>query len=211
MTTAAAPPPPDPAAIDAAWKQVRADGDIQFDFPWRDVAPEPDPQWLRALADTLGRFFTALGPIWEVLFYVMLALLAVVLFVSLYPPAREALVAWWQRRRTRPEAPPEWRPAPAQARALLAEADRLAADGDYGQAVHLLLLRSIEDIERWQGNPVGTALTARDIAAATALPAAARPVFSRLVAVVERALFGQCPVSATEWQGARDAYRGFAL
>jgi hypothetical protein len=209
VTTAAAPPP-DPAAIDAAWKKVRADNSIQFDFPWRDVQPEPDSQWLEALARALDRFFRAFGPFWEILFYVTLALIALVLFVAFYPPARDAFLAFF-RRRPAVEAPSEWRPEPSAARALLKEAERLAAQGDYGEAVHLLLLRSIEDIERWRGAALAASLTSRDIAGVDALPDAARPVFARLVAMVERALFARHAVSADEWHDARDAYRSFAL
>ncbi|WP_448501820.1 DUF4129 domain-containing protein [Sphingomonas sp.] len=209
MTTAAAPPP-DPAAIDAAWKKVRADGSIQFDFPWRKVEAEPDPQWIEALARAIERFFRALGPLWEILFYLTLALIALVLFLAFYPPARDAILAFF-RRRPAVEAPPRWQPDRSGARALLAEAEQLAAQGDYGEAVHLLLLRSIEDIERWRGRTLGVALTARDIAGVEALPDAARPVFARLVAMVERALFARRAISADEWNDARDAYRRFAL
>src|SRR3546814_12270255 len=54
----------------------------------------------------------------------------------------------------------------------------LAASGHYAEAVHLLLRRSIEEIERRRPHLVRPALTSRDIADSAAIPLDARRVFS---------------------------------
>ena len=82
-----------------------------------------------------------------------------------------------------------------QARALLSDADRLAAEGRFGEAVHLLLFRSIEDIDALT-MPAKPALTSRDILDLRALPSAARAALSRLVTTVEWNFFGGRPVDA---------------
>ncbi|UZK70524.1 hypothetical protein OKW76_05635 [Sphingomonas sp. S1-29] len=207
------PPPapvPDEAAIRAAHAAVRADSEIQFDFPWRRIEPDPESPWLTALGEALQRFFVGLGPVWEVIFWGMLAVLAAILVISLFPPAR-AWVLERLRRRPAPVAEEGWRPEAGAARALLAEAEALAGAARYDEAVRLLLHRSIEDIERWRGGVVRPSLTSRDIAAVDALPGNARAVFARIVALVERGLFARRPLGAADWQRARDDYAAFAL
>lgn len=117
--------------------------------------------------------------------------------------------------RARPDAAeatePEWRPEAGPARQLLREADALAAAGHYAEAVHLLLRRSIEEIERHRPHLVRPALTSRDIAADPALPRDARRVFSGIATIVETSLFGGRPVNAAGWDEARTAYEDFAL
>lgn len=201
--------PIDTQAIDAAHAQVRADPSIQFDFPWREVEPRQESPWMKALAESLDHFFRALGPFWQVMFWVMVAVIVVVLLFVFVPPLRE----WLRERmgRQRAEVEPEWRPEHSAARALLDEAEALAAAGRFEAAVQLLLYRSIEDIERWRGGVVRPSLTARDIAAVPDLPQNARGIFARLVALTERGIFARRSLGAAEWDEARDAYRAFAL
>jgi hypothetical protein len=201
----------DPSAIDTAHRAVRADPSIQFDFPWKAVEPrEETPQWLRAVSEALDGFFRSLGPVWQILFWVMVALVVAVLLFALVPPLREGLLLRLRRPREA-DAPAEWRPDHRAARALLEEAEALAAQGRFEAAVQLLLHRSIEDIERWRGGLVRPSLTARDIAGVPALPDAARGVFARLVALTERGIFARRPLAAGDWHEAREAYRAFAL
>jgi hypothetical protein len=178
--------------------------DLQFDFP-AYVEPEP-PAW----ADALVRFFEAIAPLLKVVFWV--GLIVGGLLVA-YFAAREVQATWARRRRARPAAQPpaDWAPEPQHARALLEEADRLAADGRFDEAVHLLLFRSIEDLEGRRPEAVRPALTSRDIARMTAMPAAARSAFSRIAEVVEKSFFGGRPVGQADFAECRRAYEGFAF
>jgi hypothetical protein len=111
-----------------------------------------------------------------------------------------------------PEAEEEsWSPEAAQGRSWLREADALAAQGRYAEAVHHLLFRSIEDIGRRRPRLVRPALTSRELAAAEALPPPARSLFARIAALVERSLFGGRPVEAADWTAARTAYADLVL
>ncbi|MGH7024830.1 MAG: DUF4129 domain-containing protein, partial [Caulobacteraceae bacterium] len=117
--------------------------------------------------------------------------------------------------RRRPRAPKvrpaDWRPEAFKARALLADADRLAAEGRYDEAAHLLLLRGIDDIEEKRPRLVKPALTARDIAALEAVPGPARGAFSKIAAAVERSLFGGQVLDAAAFAACRAAYEAFAF
>lgn len=202
----AAPPEVDPAAIAAAHDAVRADRSIQFDLAQPEM-PEPPPDWLIRLFDWLA----SMGPVWQILFWVLIAVAVVVLAVALVPPLREWALDRLRRKTVPKEAAPEWTPEENRARALLADADARAAAGDYDGAVHIILLRSIDDIEVWRGQALTPSLTARDIARATELPEGARGVFARIAAVVERSIFAGQRLSADDWHAARADYAAFAL
>src|SRR6185503_8735154 len=109
--------------------------------------PPPTPGWLKAI----GQVIAALAPYMQWVFWggVAVGVIALVVFIG-----REVIATRWPGLKRRPVAlgREEWRPAPEKARALLEDADRLAAEGLYAEAAHLLLHRSIDDFEgRRQG------------------------------------------------------------
>ena len=101
---------------------------------------------------------------------------------------------------------PLYQPAQAQARILLDEVDKLAAEGRFGEAVHTLLFRSIQDIDRNRPNVVRRSLTAREIGSLSVLTAKARTAFSTIAGVSELAHFGGVSVNKTGFETARSAY-----
>jgi len=129
------------------------------------------------------------------------------------------LVARWLsrlERRAKVEAEAEadvatWRPEEKAARALLAEADAMAEAGNFGEAVHLLLQRGLEDIVRRRPRLLRPALTSREIAALDALPRLVRSTFTTMAAAVERSLFAGRAITRATWEEARAAYTEFAL
>ena len=130
------------------------------------------------------------------------------LFLAYWP----VLSRWRPKRADSKEASETtWRPMPSQARHLLAESDALAAEGLYAEAVHLLLLRSIEDIQERRAGLVRPTFTSREIGELRALPAPARAAFASIARVVERALFAGHPIGAEEFARCRQEYEGFAL
>jgi hypothetical protein len=199
----------DTDAVDAAHRTVRADPSIQYDFPWRVSEVRENPEWLRALGQAIDAFLRALGPFWQVVFWAMVAAIVMLLLFTFVPPLRDWLRARLDRNPAAETA--DWQPAENVSRALLAEAEALAAAGRFEAAVQLLLHRSIEDIERWRSGLVVRSATARDIAAVNAIPAPARAMFQRLVALTERGIFAGRSLDEAEWRAARDAYRAFAL
>lgn len=208
---AASVPPIDSDKVAAAWKAIRADGSIQFDLPEKVVPPrEPPPGWLEPTLRAIGNFVQWVGGGWKVLLWVVVIAIVATLAFALIPGLRDWFAERF-RRRAEPAPEPQWAPTETRARALLEDADALAAGGRFDEAVHLLLFRSIDDIVAWRGDVVQRADTSRDIARADALPATARGVFAGIVAAVERSLFGGRALDADDWTRARADYAGFAL
>jgi hypothetical protein len=199
------------ASLHAAHARLLHDRALQFDFT-RDpnFKPPNEPEWLKAIGRFLAALFTALQPVLMVVFWVGVGLaVALVIFLIV----RELSgVSFQKRRRARARATPaDWRPEAWKARALLEDADRLAAAGDYDQAVHIILYRSIEDIDGRRPRLVRPALTARDIAAHQGVPDAARVAFSLIARVVEASFFGGRPVDREGFAECRRAYEAFAF
>lgn len=209
----------------AAHHALRGDPSIQFTMqPVKP--PAPPPSWLINFVEWLakgpiGRFFGWIArhmpdaPVARGLLWVLLAVLAAFLLWVIVVRVREGQWRLPRRRKTMVmAAEPEeeaWAPDAAPVRAWLNEADALAADGRYAEAVHHLLFRSVEDIARRRPRLVRPALTSRELAAAEAVPAPARDLFAGIARLVERSLFGGNPLSMDDWTGARAAYADFAL
>src|SRR5690606_442515 len=98
-----------------------------------------------------------------------------------------------------------------EALALLEDADRLAAEGRYDEAAHLLLRRSVGQIAAARPGLLDPSNTAREIAALPALPDTARRAFAIIAGRVEASLFALRALSADDWRAARAAYADFAL
>lgn len=188
----------------AAHEALRRDASFQFDRT--GFTPPEAPAWLRWIADALH----AIAPLLEWVFWIGLALLAALVLFAIW---REILKL--RRPKARPKAAGQaaapWRPDAQAARDLLAEADALAARGLYAEASHLLLLRSVEDMERHRPRALRVSLTTREIAALQGLPENARTAFAAIGRVVERSLFGGAAVGRDDFADCRRAYEAFAL
>lgn len=166
----------------------------------------------RAIAWLFGLLPDA--PYARILLWTVLALAAATLGYALFQRLRYGRWGLRRRRARMLEAEAgeaEWAPDAAPARAWLEEADALAREGRFAEAVRHLLFRSIEDLARRRPRLVRPALTSRELALAPALPAQARALFSRIAAAVERSLFGGREVDAEEWREARAAYADLVL
>lgn len=215
--TAAGEATPGAQAALEGWDAIRARQDIQFapiEMPKQDP---PEASWLgrfiEGLADLLSPLVQALGISWPVFQWILIgigaALLALLLWRLLLPIARIRLA------RTDGEAEPgleaEWAPDRVEAVALLDEADRLAAEGRFDEATHLLLKRSVGQIATARPDWLEPSSTAREIAALPALPDRARTAFATIADRVERSLFALRRLDLDDWQAARTAYADFAL
>ena len=170
------------------------------------------PAWLKAVEDWLGLGVRPPCAVLKILFWVGVAaavLLVVWLIVREVAGARFAAAtagasgAAGSRRLASRRA---------QARALLENADRLAAIGRYDQAVRLILHRGVEDIDARRPRLVlRPALTARDIAALAAVPRSARTAFARIADIVEISAFAGQPIGQAAFGQCRAAYEAFAF
>lgn len=198
------------------WQAVRGDDSIQY-----APLPEPEepetPEWLERFLDWLGDVFspvgealaTAMGAIglsWPVLQWVLLALAVLGLGVLVF-----RFVQPYRHRAPEPTPQPEWAPDRHAALDLIAEADRLAAEGRFDAATHLLLQRSVGQIAELRPDLLRPSSTAREIAALPMLSDAAREAFAAIATRVERSLFALRRLDQADWQAARAAYSRFAL
>ncbi len=198
--------------MDAAHAEVKRDTSIQFDLP--DI-PKPKVQQKKEPRPQFSwKWLEGLAPILRVLFWVLVGALGLYLLYHLVPAVREWVDARL-RRKTKEvdeeEFTDDWTEERTAARHLLKEADALAQQGQYAEAAHLLLWRSIEDIENRRPALIKRDWTSREIAAAQGLPGAARNAFAAIARTVEISLFGKRPVNADAWAQCRDAYARFAL
>lgn len=156
------------------------------------------------------------APFARILLWAVLGVAVVALAVAIYQRVREGAWRWpWRRRElaegAEVEEEPQWAPEVAPARSWLREADALAAEGRFAEAIHHLLFRSVEDMAKRRPRLVRPALTSRELAAAEAVPPTARQLFARIAGMVERSLFGGRPVGEPDWTEARAAYADYAL
>lgn len=194
------------------YEAVRGNDAIQFAPTPPPPPPEPPPEWVqdiqRFLGEIVGAIARLFGDGWPVIKWVLLAaaiaaLIAIILhFLDLFPKKAEA-----------DEDAEEiaWTPQRAQAVALLEEADRLAAEGRFEEATHLLLQRSVGHIAKARPDWLDPSSTAREIAGLPGLSAAARNAFRAISERVERSLFALRRLDAEDWRIARAAYADFAL
>ena len=199
------------------WDAMRSDDAIQFaPVPDPPVAePPPDagpPDWLQDFFNWLGEVLAPVGNFlvanWG---WIQWVLLALVIGLVLYAIVRMIDPAGLRfRSRGQPQVE-ELRVAEGAALQLLDEADRLAAEGRYDEAVHLLLMRSVGQIAELRPDLIPPSSTAREISALPALPDRARTAFGVIATRVEASLFALRRLGAEDWQAARDAYAQFAL
>ena len=144
------------------------------------------------------------------LFYGALALLAVIIVYMVVRSARD----YRRPARATPlpgEAATEQAAIVARNIALLAEADALAARGDFDAAVHALLLQGVQDIGQRYPSLLRPAYTSRVIARLEGLPQQMRDVYSRIADAVERSRFGGRPIDRSAYAECRAAYAAWAV
>ncbi len=215
-SAASAVPPHDLVAAKHLIDRINAQHDLQSAFV---NAPKPDPKALefwRKVAEAIGNVFGAIGKLFAPLAPAMpwlagLLVLAVVALL-LSPLVRMMITTRFERlfrgSNLQPETP--WRPTRAAVTALLDEIDALAEKGEYDEAVHLLLVRSVADINAFRPDLVRLHTSARDILSHPLLPKAARPAFARIVSWVEKSYFAGIAVGKAGFDACRQAYVDFA-
>ena len=197
----------------SAWRAIRADGSIQYTpTEFKPDPPPQTPEWLAAFGRFLRKLFEPLGELigvsWPFMSWVLIALAALAAGLLLWRMVAPVLEG--RRRKAADEAEAEWAPEHAAALALLDDADRLAAEGRFDEAAHLLLSRSVGQIAASRPDWVQRASTSREIARHPDLPDRARTTFTLIARQVERSRFALVPLILADWQAARAAYADFA-
>lgn len=191
--------------IERAYRSVKRDEAYQYELA--EPIPRRPPS---AIEKAIGRFFNAifsfLAPLLQIAFWIGLGGLAL---GAVYLIGRAIYETRFAKPSKETESEPDvplYQPAKAQARILLDEVDKLAAEGRFGEAVHTLLFRSIQDIDRNRPNVVRRSLTSREIGKLSVLTVGARTAFSTIAGVSELAHFGGVAVNKSGFETARAAY-----
>ncbi len=202
--------------LDRAMAAYQADDSFQRERPeWQPEAVEFEdfePNQPNGLVRAIAAFFEAIGGI---LGYLLAAIVIIAILAGVYMVFGESQTLRL-RQKEKAAAPdvsvvPDLRPEARRARALLEDADALAAEGRYAEAVHLLLFRSIDDIQEKKTGLIGRSLTAREIGALGVLPDWIRTALAPIIRIVERSFFGGEDVTESGWREARASYETFAF
>lgn len=171
--------------------------------------PPPPPNWLKGLLSFLGNF----AFLFKLLFYAAIVAVALGIIYFLFGEALRIRFGDKDRKAgsATDDVMADFRPEEATARTLLEEADALARAGKFAEAVHLLLFRSIEDIQTRAEIGVPRSLTAREIGKLGFLPDRARTALGPIIGIVERSFFGGRDVDESGWKVARASYEDFAF
>jgi hypothetical protein len=183
--------PASPEAVQKTAAEVLASKDYQKELP-------ADP--------TLPEFKLPTGPlliILRVLLWAGVAVIAVLLGVWL-----TRVLGRYVRDARVEEAP---LPAPSEVTQLpLTAAEALARQGRFGEAVHVLLLRTLELLSRNLPAPLSPSFTSREVLARIPLGGPARDALSGLVSAVEVSHFGGAEVTVGDYQVCLDRFQRFA-
>ncbi|MBY9067945.1 hypothetical protein K1X12_13625 [Hyphomonas sp. WL0036] len=202
----------DESQLEAAHKAYLRDGALQLVRPESepiDIQPVEPPAWIEALL----RFLGTLAPILQIIFWGAIALVVMAILYFLFGEAVRVRLGFKPIKapKRQDDVLPDIRPDADKARTLLEEADALAREGRFAEAVHLLLFRSIEDIQERLEGGVPSSLTAREIAGLGNLPKRAKHALGPIIQIVEHSFFGGQTVDGNGWQNARRSYEEFAF
>ena len=189
-----------------SFRELKRDESIQYDLA-DVIPPKPQSAFSKALSDFFLGLFKILFPILVLCFWIGIGILIVSMLYLIGRTIYETRFAKHVKKEKKEEPEiPLYEPARAQARILLDEVDRLAAEGKYGEAVHTLLFRSIQDIDRNRPNVIRRSLTAREIGSLSILTQNSRQAFSTIAGVSELSHFGGNPIGKSGFDIARQAY-----
>jgi hypothetical protein len=189
---------PSPADISAAREEIQKIYDwagYQRDLP--DDLPPDEP------VHEISSVSLDASPLLNVVLIGLVVVLAVMMAIWLRSGGLSALR--WPVQ----DAGEASQPATTQRRQLetrLGEADRSATQGDWAEAIHILLLTSIDLLRRRVGQDVPVAMTARELIGRAQLADAARADFAVLVGAAELCHFGGRPAGRTLYDHCRTHY-----
>lgn len=86
------------------------------------------------------------------------------------------------------------------------EADELARQGNFAEAMHALLLQSVNELRRRLRVSIGVSLTSREILHRIGLPPEGRNVFADIIRRVEISYFGSYQPGAADYTACRESY-----
>ena len=107
-------------------------------------------------------------------------------------------------------ASPVARPPPARLERPKTDAERLAEDGRYDEAIHVLLLETLRALDRHVPGGIRKSYTSREVLSRIELPSAAHPELESLVSAVETSLFGNDVSERIDYEACVGHFQRFA-
>ena len=141
----------------------------------------------------------------RVMLWTGVAMLCVVMFLALRDNVWNASRS---RRIERPDDEKEAAPAAAAARMEGAqmEADDLARQGSFAEAMHLLLLQSVTELRRRLDLSIAASLTSREILRTVRLNRQGHDAFADIIGRVELSYFGSHSPDKEEYEACRHSF-----
>jgi len=147
-----------------------------------------------------------IGPLLRMLLLLVLGLAGALLLIWLINREIER-----RRREAPPDAAGTGAPSGSgRKEPTLTEAERLAAAGRFGEAVHVLLLLAVDRLGADRETRPADACTSRELARLLPRTGEERTLFLRLVTTVEHFLFGDRPVNENQYRTCLDAFQRLA-
>ncbi len=193
--------------FEALHRELLSDRSLQFKFEDAQAPPAP-PDWLEPLA----RFIEFIAPYFVYIFWAGVIVVAAIIIYTIAVEFLRRLPQASKLQDPNDGLPsPEFRPAKTRAHTLLEEADRLAREGRYAEAVRLLLHRSIEDMDKVFPGEIAPSMTSREIEIFRHLSAQGRSTFTKIARTVEASLFAGRVTDRQQFSECRHAYESFAF
>lgn len=206
-------------ALSEAHDAMRSDPGFQFELP--DVEPlvpvdqaDQSAGALNGLFRGIFDFFVFIGPFLQFVFIFLLIALVIYVLWSIFKgiQSRQRQIA---DGRNVDQADllksVDVRPDAVFAEGLLARADELAAQGQYAEALRLLLRHSFSELQNRVREKIGVSFTAREIGRMGSMPDVSRSALGELILQVELSAFAQQPVDKSNYEYARQQYQIFAF
>ncbi|MDR1083979.1 MAG: hypothetical protein LBP22_03760 [Deltaproteobacteria bacterium] len=164
--------------------------DIQTDLPVvrpvRESEPALGPDFLRGLL--------------KVVFVVVVGLISVIIFWSIWQHVRKS------RKEKKEDNVPESAPLVRTLDRIYEESLALAKKGRYAEAIHQLLLKSLEEFQKRQKTFFPRHLTSREILAKLQLGPPVEPALAFMVQKTEISIFGLYEPTEKDFSDCRDSY-----
>ena len=193
--------PGDPQRIQAALRSSARSLGLQSQLPAGNKKIVAEDSFLDKI---VLRRSPLLPNIAEILFYGSLATIAIVIFMTwrdnLWSSSRARRL-----KRSAEESAPSAEPA-ARMKEAQVEADELARQGNFAEAMHTLLLRSVEELRRHLGVSIAASLTSREILRHLGLPFEGRSLFADIIGRVEVSYFGGYRPGTDEYTACRVSF-----
>jgi|GEM_PF-2672731 len=192
--------------------------DVQRDLPGYNVEEQSGIDPLENPQDdeedglsgrSIFEFLKSLATPIKVLFILGLVVLTLFILRALYHN-KDAILAQFRRQQKQQEQKPVTQVINIErVKGRLDDAKALAAQGRYEEAVHLLLLHTIEDVKRQKKDHIPTSWTAREVLKKSALPTQAVTAMQSIVGVVELSFFGGHVIGRAGYERCISEYESF--